>query len=270
MDMIQTDVSDLALVNAIRANMCEFFHHLGASYPEGHFQNDKFTRWRAPIPHPWFNGVLSSQPPEEQDQAFIEETIQYFRTQQVSTFTWWMEPHFNCSDWVPMLSRYGFASLTDTPGLAMELEALPERVQPVDGLEVRLVDGEEMVHVWGATFTRGYGMPPEWEPAIHDIAVKLGSDFPVRNYLGYWNGEPVATSSLFFGAGVAGIYNVSTLPRARRKGIGAALTLRPLQDARERGYRIGVLQSSALGFPVYRQLGFRHLCQIEYFQLVSH
>jgi hypothetical protein len=31
------------------------------------------------------------------------------------------------------------------------------------------------------------------------------------------------------------------------------------------GYRIGVLQSSEMGYGVYKKLGFRHLCQIEYF-----
>lgn len=96
MDKIQTDASDQALVTAIRANICEFFHHLGVSFPEGHFEDGKFTRWRVPIPHPWFNGVLSSQPPEEQDEAYIEETIRYFRAQQVNVFTWWMEPHLAC------------------------------------------------------------------------------------------------------------------------------------------------------------------------------
>ena len=37
MDKIQTDASNQALVTAIRANMCEFFHHLAVSFPEGHF-----------------------------------------------------------------------------------------------------------------------------------------------------------------------------------------------------------------------------------------
>jgi predicted GNAT family acetyltransferase len=58
---------------------------------------------------------------------------------------------------------------------------------------------------------------------------------------------------------------VATLPEARGKGIGAVLTLGPLLDAREMGYRIGILQSSEMGFNVYKKLGFRHLCQIEYF-----
>jgi len=43
--------------------------------------------------------------------------------------------------------------------------------------------------------------------------------------------------------------------------------LRPLLEAREMGYRVGVLQSSEMGFGIYKRLGFRHLCQIESFHL---
>ena len=89
----------------------------------------------------------------------------------------------------------------------------------------------------------------------------------MRNYLGYLNGEPVSTSCVFFGGGAAGIYNVATLPEARGKGLGAAITLQPLLDARQAGYRVGTLQSSDMGFNVYKKLGFRHLCQIENFYL---
>ena len=95
--------------------------------------------------------------------------------------------------------------------------------------------------------------------------MKLGLGFPIHNYLGYLNGQPVATSCIFFGGGVAGMYSVSTLPEARGRGIGSAMTLRPLDQARERGYRIGILQSSAMGYNVYKRIGFRHLCQIENF-----
>jgi ribosomal protein S18 acetylase RimI-like enzyme len=266
MESIQTDTSDPALVTAIRANLCDFFHYLGRRAPEHSFENDRFTRWQTPIAHPWFNGVLSSLPPKETDADFIEDSIQYFRARNIGSFTWWMEPQLQCSDWAPLLSSYGFGFSSDTPGMAMDLQTLAEPRQTVDGLEVRPVSDDESLRIWAHVFTAGYGLPADWEPSVYELERRLGLDLPVRNYLGYWNGKPVATSLLFIGGGVAGIYNVATLREARGNGVGAALTHLPLEDAREMGYRIGVLQSSELGYNVYKKLGFRHLCQIEYFQ----
>ena len=60
---------------------------------------------------------------------------------------------------------------------------------------------------------------------------------------------------LFLSAGVAGLYHVQVHPE-RRKGIGTALTLVPMHDARKAGYEISVLQASKMGEPVYRKIGF--------------
>ncbi len=62
--------------------------------------------------------------------------------------------------------------------------------------------------------------------------------------------------------GVAGIYNVATVEEARGKGIGAAMTYAPLLEARELGYKIAVLQSSSMGYGVYKKLGFEEYCRL--------
>ena len=267
MGPIQTDVSDQALVIAIRANMCDFFRHTSRSNPEEHFENKRFTRWYTPLPHPWFNGVLSSAPPSIEADSFIVETIEYFRLKGTNTFTWWMEPHVKSSDWKSVLSKHDFGFSNDTPGMAVDLHELNDSIQSVDGFEIRSVDDEESLRNWAKVFVNGYGLPPAWESITSDLWMQLGLDFPIRNYLGYLNGEPVSTSTVFYGRGAAGIYCVATLPEARGKGIGAAITFKPLQAAREMGYRVGVLQSSDMGYSVYKKLGFRHLCQIENFYL---
>jgi len=264
MPNIQTDTSDQALITAIRANMSDLFKRMSAASPEEQFENGKFARWHTPLPHPWFNGVLSTEPFEETDARLIEETVQYFRDRGVHTFTWWMNPPLMASDWEPVLTKYGFGLSKDTPGMAMDLQALNDPRQ-VNGLEIRAVADEESLRTWAHIFTLGYGMPPDWEGIVFDVWLELGLDLPIQNYLGYLKGEPVSTSCLFIGGGAAGIYSVATLPKARGRGIGAALTLDPLLKAREMGYRIGVLQSSEMGFNMYKRLGFQHLCQIEYF-----
>ena len=264
---IQTDVSEEALVNAIRTNTCAFFRLVSSSNPAEHFENSHFTRWYTPVPHPWFNGVLSSNPPTANDETFITESINYFRDKGVHTFTWWMEPHLKPLDWEPALSKHGFGFSDDTPGMAVDLHELNDSIQATDGFEIRTGADEESLRTWTNIFIKGYGLPGAWASNTFDLWQKFGFDFPMRNYLGYLNGEPVSTSCVFFGGGAAGIYNVATLPEARGKGLGAAITLQPLLDARQAGYRIGTLQSSDMGFNVYKKLGFRHLCQIENFYL---
>jgi predicted acetyltransferase len=84
------------------------------------------------------------------------------------------------------------------------------------------------------------------------------------------DGKPVATSQLFTSAAVAGIYNVTCLPEARNKGIGAAITMAPLRDAVEMGYCVGILQASDMGYPVYKRLGFEDFGKLSLYYWDSH
>jgi ribosomal protein S18 acetylase RimI-like enzyme len=78
----------------------------------------------------------------------------------------------------------------------------------------------------------------------------------VRHYLGWLNGEPVATTSLVLAGDLAGIWNVGTLHEYRRQGAAAGLVRRAIADAIEAGYERSMLLSSPEGYRLYERLGY--------------
>ena len=265
MNHILTDLSTPALTRAITANLLAFFDQMARVPTADYYADELIARWHTRIRHPWFNGAAARQLPTDNYQPVIEATLAYFNARGISPFTWWLSPMQPVEAWQARLAPFGFRLDRDTPGMAVPLSALPERVTAPDGLIITPVTDDAALRAWTHTFIIGYELPHTWEHDFYELMAGLGLDGPVRNYLGYLDGEAVATATLFTGAGVAGIFDVSTVPAARGHGIGAALTLTPLLDARARGYQAGVLQSSDMGFNVYRRLGFEKLCDMVHF-----
>jgi predicted acetyltransferase len=55
----------------------------------------------------------------------------------------------------------------------------------------------------------------------------------------------------------------------RRRGVGTAMTLRPLLDARDSGLRTGVLQAAAEGVSIYARIGFKPFGHIAEYKPIS-
>ena len=82
---------------------------------------------------------------------------------------------------------------------------------------------------------------------------------PWRHFVGLLDRRPVSASRVLIADDVAMVHGVSTVPDARRRGIGSAVTVAALVAAREAGCRIGVLQASSMGQGPYRRLGFQYV-----------
>jgi GNAT superfamily N-acetyltransferase len=141
------------------------------------------------------------------------------------------------------LSRRGYAIEEATRAMAMVLDARA----PVGGaVEVESADWAEYLR-----YLRGFGLPADLltgtdAGAFHVLAARVG-------------GETVATALAFDHDGDCGVFNLSTLAPARRRGIGTALTARVLEDAAARGCRTASLQSTPMAERVYAAAGFRDL-----------
>lgn len=261
MTEILTDLSSSSLTSAIKANLYAFFRSIRDA-SEGADDEARGFRWHTSFSHPWFNGVLISRPPGADAEETVRDIVAYFQARDADAFTVWLAPSLDPGAWSQHLLPHGFQYDDDTPGMAIDLAILPPLGQQAT---IKVVEDRETLVAWTRTLIRGFEMREEMTGAFLEIMRSVGMGLPFRHYLGLVEGEPVATASLLLGAGVAGIYNVSTLPAARGHGIGSAMTLIPLIEAREMGYRAGILQSSKMGYGLYRRLGFQKRCQIDHF-----
>jgi GNAT superfamily N-acetyltransferase len=80
-----------------------------------------------------------------------------------------------------------------------------------------------------------------------------------RSYVGYADGQPVATSALLITGDVAGVYWVATAEAFRGRGYGEAMTWHVVREGAAAGCRVAALQASDMGRPVYERMGFRYV-----------
>ncbi len=109
-------------------------------------------------------------------------------------------------------------------------------------------------------------MPLSWFREIFLQSRLWDGDFV--GYVGYLDGEPVATVATVTAAGVVGVYNVATLPQHRRRGHGEAVMRYALERARqESGCERTILQATEYGFPLYLSMGYRTVTSVEVYAL---
>jgi GNAT superfamily N-acetyltransferase len=260
MNKMLKDLSALSLATAIEANLFEFFK-LFHQWPRAEVHDNPDMLWIiTDIPFPLFNSVFRARLSDP--DAAIEAAIDRCRHRHVPMM-WWTGPSTQPTKLGITLEEFGFTG-EEVAGMAADLRSLPRDVSAPAGLVMRRVADIEVMKEWCHVFCAGFEMPDFVGEALLDLCRSIGFDSQatVRHYVAWLNDEPVSTSSMFLGAGVAGIYNVATVPEARRKGIGSAATLMPLQEAHTLGYQIGILHSSRMGVNIYHALGFREYCRI--------
>jgi GNAT superfamily N-acetyltransferase len=262
---ILTDLSSAALVAAGKDNLNEFNRHLRRSPATESYEEGGLYVWHTPIPHEYYNGVVCTEPPGPNAGDAARAAVEFFKARNTASFIWWLGPQVQPPDWSPHLLRHGFALDQRIPGMGADLGNLAEPERP-SRAEIRRVEDPETLRTWVRTFAAGFDVSAEWANGMFAVYRDLlRAEAPVRYYLAHLDGESVATSTMFLASGVAGIYDVTTIPSARRRGIGFEVTRVPLIEARDMGYRAGTLQASSMGRPVYERMGFRAVCQMDHF-----
>lgn len=211
----------------------------------------------------YHNAVVAANLSEEQlDSAITQVEVRLNAAQLPGT--WHLGPSMRPADLGERLVQRGWQHDGADLGMAMRLDQLPD-VQLPTGCQIEQVGTAAALDIWRQTLGSGFGAGPEEADWAAEVFARLGysGDSAWRHFIAYLDGKAVGVTTLFMTLGQAGIYFVFTRPEARRKGIGAALTVYALAVGRELGATIGVLGSSQMGQRLYESIGFQAYCNIE-------
>ena len=252
--MLQTGESGPAHDLALRL---EHAYYELTALTSRHFQRQGdgwFLTGVAGLDAPTMNRAVVDDADNAEVQHLIDDAIAFFGQREcawsvvLSTFR-------PTARWHGELIQRG---LTPTTSLDVLIrDPGPMRGAPENDPRVRLARPDE-VPLFTELLMEVFRMPRRFFPALVDMTDawrRAGGQL----YFGEVDGEPVATTLLSSTRGVAGIYNVGTVRRARGQGLGRALMARALHDAREAD--VVTLQVAPEGFVegFYFDLGFEPL-----------
>jgi ribosomal protein S18 acetylase RimI-like enzyme len=273
---ILTHPSEAELAAAVEENLFDLFRAMAATLPGSEIdEGDKLSRHLAFPTNPMFKGVWRTRLSANEADEAIDETLAWFKSRNAPFLFWWTGPGTTPDDLGERLMARGLLSMEGqmetlakgikqtalgAPGMVADLQDMNEAAlkQVPPGFTIEVVQDETALEDFKRIFVESYEIP-EWAgQAWVEATRQLGiGRTPWQMYVGYLNGRPVATNMLFNGGGVASVYAVATVPSARGKGIGGAITLKPLLEARDMGYHYAVLFATEMGVHAYQRIGFR-------------
>lgn len=268
-DILRTLASP-RLIPALEANLEEEMMCFGRGLAGGEVYNDGeiegFFTGRGHL-----NGVLRTHL-RDQEPGHVQERIQaalaYFRGRRVSEIGWSLGQDCQPADMRLSLEAQDFHKLSEeNVGMALDIAGMQVETREVEGLAIReLVDLEDL-HVLRHIEIEGFGSSAELAQWYYDMyaGIGFGRGTLWRHFVGWSQGLAVASTSLLFYAGVAGLYGVATIPAVRRRGIARAMVLHAIDIARQAGYQIVVLSPTEMSEGIYRRLGFRAYTRIQHF-----
>src|SRR5688572_10846056 len=251
---------DIRAIETISINCFRSF----AGFPNAEIiDNNAIFAVLSHVPIPFFSGVARTN----LAAGDVDATLDLLRARNCP-FRWWVTPSTRPESLGSMLQARGLRHAYDAPGMIADLTTVPLDAQPPRGITMaRLANAEELTD-WLHVFTIAFSTPEHereiWRGAY--LRCGFGDEAAWQHFVAFDGHRPLATTSVLVDGDLAGIYFVATLPEARGRGIGSAVTRAAMRYARDAGATRAALQSSEIGYSVYRSLGFVERCVVSAYE----
>lgn len=209
------------------------------------------------LPAPELNGTRVAREPKDPARALAAARA-VFRSRGHAFFGIEIEVgrHPRVED---AIRGMGLERVEAWPAMAVGIDALPPS-DPPDGVAVRPVT--ELDELWAvhAIEVETFGTPAP--VAERFVGRPMLEDDRVRMLLAWDGDRAVGEATGYLANGTVGVFGVGVIPDARRRGVGAGLTIAAARAFGD-GADLAWLQPSTMAASMYRRLGFETVSEWE-------
>ncbi len=252
--------SDTARALAIERNCWEFFILMARAGGDDIYDGEDVKWVRAGGRA--FNRIFAARFSDPPGERVAEVAAEFLSTG--SSVLWLTGPSTRPANLGTFIEAAGFSRSAAWAGMDADLNSLPTAKAPPGDCRVSRVLTHSELDVWMSVMCEGFGLKDDSRDATRRriLAIGVDEDSRLRHYIAYQNGVPAAVSTVFLGTESAGVYFVTTLPWARRRGLGASVTRHSVAELAGSELDRVVLQATHEGEKLYQQLGFTRRCNL--------
>lgn len=247
----------------IENNLFESWKYLSRVPDVELLDEPEILRFTSGVDFPLLNCVLRSNIPGGDKRNMVCETLDHFRKRNLPML-WWITPSTQPLNLNAELEKEGMVLIETATGMGLKLDGFKENEKGDANSSIVMVTNREELDKWISVFGRSFEMPENVKEFFFRALDYLGLDSgPFSHFICLMDDMPVACASIYISGKTAGLYNVGTLPEARGKGAGRAISIHSVLRATQSGCDTMVLHATEMGEPIYKRLGFRKYCEIK-------
>lgn len=205
--------------------------------------------------HPVISNAAFRREDNVDAEGFIARAKEFFAARD-RRFSIWIRADQAADDNLFAAAKAaGFQAVYEMPEMLLGRELATEPLPA--GAELRRLSSEDEAAGFWEVAKQAYasnGFPPEVLAGYTKHAGLLTEN--VVAFVIYLNEEPASIAMTIVSHGIAGIYWVGSLERARGMGLGRAVTVAATNAGFALGAEIASLQASPMGKPIYTKLGY--------------
>jgi hypothetical protein len=258
-------MSETELLRLADLNLIEYWCESSKWMPDSEivqYQDTVFINSAADFPGCNFAFNLALEPDERPD-VFLAR-IKAFFAKRKPAFSLILRGH--CDQAIIQYCKGNKVFLVaEAPGMVLDEPVKGGAVQV--GAELHWVDSEDELQGFKQVVAESYqdlGLPKEVSEKYFAQAQRVISPYSVLAVV-YLKGEPAGAAMAMLSHGIAGVYWVGTIKKARGIRLAEYCTREVSNAAFALGARKVVLQASKFGEPVYLKIGYREFTRYPWF-----